>query len=85
MFDGASNVQLSERLLKVHNTKLIDMSGVEHTVSLFFNEVSKIPIANQIISSCKGIYNIFGSGLFHKLHPILNIYLKSFTKKHWYF
>ena len=85
MFDGASNFQLSGRLLKLRYPKLTVMHGFEHTVSLFFNDVSKIPIANQIISSCKGIYNIFGSGLFHKLHPILNIYLKSFTKKHWYF
>ena len=35
MFDGASNVQLAVRLLKVDYTKLIVMSGVEHTVSFF--------------------------------------------------
>ena len=63
MFYGASNVQLGGKLLKVHYPKLTVMRGVEHTVSLFFNDVSKIPIVNQIISSHKMIYNIFCSGI----------------------
>ena len=41
MFDGASNVQLGGKLLKVHYPKLTVMRGVKHTVSLFFNDVSK--------------------------------------------
>ena len=32
MFDGASNVQLSGILLRVHYNKLIVMCGVEHTL-----------------------------------------------------
>ena len=60
MFDGALNVQLSGRILKVHYPKLTVMRGVEHTVSLFFNGVSKIPIVNQMISDHKMVYNIFG-------------------------
>ena len=55
MFDGASNVQLGGKLLKVHYPKLTVMRGVEHTVSLFFNDVSKIPIVNQMISAQKMI------------------------------
>ena len=70
MFDGASYVQLGGKLLRVHYPKLTVMHGVEHTVSLFFNDVSKIPIVNQMISSHKMIYNIFGSGIYHKLHSI---------------
>ena len=62
MFDGASNVQLEAKILKVRYPKLTVMRGVEHTVSLFFNDVSKIPILNQIISAHKMIYDIFGSG-----------------------
>ena len=46
------------------------MRGIEHTVSLFFNYVSKIPIVNQTISSHNMIYNIFGSGIYHKPHSI---------------
>ena len=63
MFDGSSNVQLGGKLLKVHYPKLTVMRGVEHTVSLFLNDVSKIPIVNQMISAHKMIYNIFGSGI----------------------
>ena len=70
MFYGASNVQLAGRLLKVNYPKLTVMRGVEHTVSLFFNDVSKIPIVNQMISAHKMIYNIFGSGIYHKPHSI---------------
>ena len=70
MLDGASNVQLAGRLLKVHYPKLTVMRGVEHTVSLFFNDVSKIPILNQMISAHKMIYNIFCSGIYHKPHSI---------------
>ena len=58
MFDGASNVQLPGRLLKVHDPKLKVMRCVEHTVSLFFNDVSKIRIVHQTISAHKMIYNI---------------------------
>ena len=47
------------------------MCGVEHTVLLFFNDVSKIPILNQMISAHKMIYNIFGSGIYHKPRSIL--------------
>ena len=49
IFDGASNVQLSGKLLKVHHPKLTVMRGVEHTVLLSFNDVYKIPIVQQII------------------------------------
>ena len=71
MFDGASNVQLSVILLKVHYPKFTVMHGVEHTVSSFFNDVSKIPIVNQMISSHKMIYNNFDYGIYHKPHKIL--------------
>ena len=36
-----------------------------HSV-IFFNDVSKIPIVHQIISSHKVIYNIFGFVIYHK-------------------
>ena len=62
MFDGSSNVQLGGKLLKVRYPKLTAMRGVEHTLSLFFNYVSNIPIVNKIISSHKMIYNILGFG-----------------------
>ena len=68
MFDGASNFQLLGRIFKVYYPKFTFMRGVEHTLSLFFNEISKTPIVHQIISSQKMIYNIFGSGIYNKPH-----------------
>ena len=55
MFDGASNIQLDGELLKIHYPKISVMLGVEHTVSLFFNDVSKIPVVNQMITDHKVI------------------------------
>ena len=46
------------------------MRGVEHTVSLFFNDFSKIPVVNQMITDHKAIYNLFGSRIYHKTHSI---------------
>ena len=46
MFDGASSEHLGGELLKIHYPNISVMCGVEHTVSLFFNYVSKIPVVN---------------------------------------
>ena len=46
------------------------MREVEHTFSLFFNNISKIPVFNQMITAHKAIYNLFGSGIYHKPHSI---------------
>ena len=70
MFYGASNVQLRGKLLKVHFPKLTVMRGVEHALSLLFNDVSKITIVNQMISAHKMIYSNFGSGTYNKPHSI---------------
>ena len=70
MFDGASNMQLGGKILKVRYPKLTGMRGGEYTVQLFYNDVSKIPIVNQIISAHKMIYKVFGSGIYHKPHYI---------------
>ena len=55
------------------------MCAVEKTVLLFFNDVSKIPIVHKMISTHKMIYNIFGSGIYHKLH---SIFKKKYQKFH---
>ena len=78
MFDGALNVQLAGIIFKLHSPKLTFMCSVEHTVSLFFNNVSKITIVNQIISSHKIIYNIFGSSIYHKPNSIFKYKYKEF-------
>ena len=80
MFDGASNVRLGGKILKVHYPKLTVMCGVEHTVLLFFYDVSKILILNQMISAYKMIYNIFVSGIYHKPHSIFKSKTQDFHK-----
>ena len=70
MFDGASNVQLASELLKFYYPKLSVMRGVENTLSLFFNDVSNIPVVNQMIKAHNSIYKLFGSGIYHKPHSI---------------
>ena len=70
MFHVASNVQLAGEQLKTHYPKVSVMRGIEHTVSLFFNDVSKIPVVNQMITAHEAIYNLFGSVIYHKPHYI---------------
>ena len=70
MLDGDSNFQLSGELLKTHYPKISVMRGVEYTVLLCFNDVSKISVVNQIITAHKAIYNLFGSGIYNEPHPI---------------
>ena len=66
MFDGASNVQLDGEILKIHYPKISVMCGVEHAIFLFFNDFSKIPVLNLMITDHKAIYNLFSSGIYHK-------------------
>ena len=70
MIDGASNFELAGEMLKIHYPKISVMRGVEHTVFLFFNEVYKILVVNQMITSHKVIYKLFGYGIYHKPHSI---------------
>ena len=70
MFDEDSNVQLGGYLLKIYDPKLNIICGVEHTVSILFNYVSKIPIVKQMIRYHKAIYKIFGSGIYPNPHSI---------------
>ena len=74
-------MQLAGRLLKVHYPKLTVMRGDEHKVSLFFNDFSKIPIVNQMNSAHKMIYNIFGSGIYHKPNSIFKSKSKEFHNR----
>ena len=68
MFDRVSNVQLASELLKIQYTKVSIMLLVEHTISLYFNDVSKVPVVNYMITAYKAISNWFGSRIYHKPH-----------------
>ena len=71
MFYGAANVELSGELLTIHYRKVSIMTGVEHTLLLFFNDFSKITVVNQMVTAHKAIYNLFGSRIYHKPNSIL--------------
>ena len=70
MFDGASNIQLAGEPLKINFPKVSVMCGVENIVYLFFNDVSKNPVVNQMITDHKAIYNLCGSIIYHKPNSI---------------
>ena len=87
MFHGTSNIQLAVELLKIHYKKVSVMRGVEHIVSLFLNDFSKIPVLNQMITDSKGIYNLFGSVIYYKkvsvmrgVEHIVSLFLNDFSK-----
>ena len=58
------------------------MRGFEHTVFLFFNDVSKIPVVNNTITYHEIIYNLFGSGIYHKPHYIFKSKSYEFHNSH---
>ena len=60
-------MQLRGELLKYHYPILKLMYRSEHTASLFFNDVSKLPTVPKIITAQK-LFNIFGSGICSKPH-----------------
>ena len=55
MFDWSSNLQLAGELLKINYPKVSVIRGVEHTVKLFLDDVSKITVVNQMITAHKAI------------------------------
>ena len=57
-------------------------AGPSQTNSIIIsNDVSKIRIVHQMISSHKMIYNIFGSGIYHKPHSIFKSKYQEFHNK----
>ena len=78
MFGGASNVKLGGELPKTYYPNISVMRGVEHNVSLFFNDFSKIPVMNHMITAHKAIYNVFVSDKYYKHHYILKSKLYAF-------
>ena len=81
MIGWVLNVQLTWRPLIVRYSKLTVMRGVEHTVSLFFNDVLKTPIVYKMISSHSMINNISGSGIYHKPYSIFKSKPQKFHNK----
>ena len=68
-FDGASDVGLAGRIIEARFPKCTAMHGAEHVVSLFFSDLAKIPLINDVIKIYQQhLYAFFGSGARHKEH-----------------
>jgi hypothetical protein len=70
MFDGASNVQNSGKLVSITYPRITVVHGAEHVVSLFFKDVFiKMPVFQCLSQFLKWCRNILGSD-HHGPHPI---------------
>jgi hypothetical protein len=64
-FDGAANVQKAGRILQAHYPRIVLTHGAEHVMSLFFQDVFKLPILCALSKIVKKTYILFGSGAMH--------------------
>ncbi len=71
-FDGASNVQKAGHILCAKYPRVTCLHGAEHVVSLFFDDISKIPAIKLLINFYKKVYGLFGSGVHHAPHDLMN-------------
>ena len=60
-FDGASNVQSGGKVLLVYFPRITSLHGVEHRVSLFFQDLSKLALVQNLIVKYHRVYVMFGS------------------------
>jgi hypothetical protein len=76
LFDGAANMQKAGRVLATKYKRLTVLHGAEHVMSLFFNDIFKIPEIRIFMKICKIIYKHFGSGSMHGPYSIFMKYAK---------
>ena len=60
-FDGASNVQKAGRILSIVFPRVTCIHGTEHVLSLFFDDVFKLPELDMLGSLYSSLRNKFGS------------------------
>jgi Protein of unknown function (DUF 659) len=65
LFDGASNVQKAGRVIEASYPQVSVLHGIEHVVSLFFSDLSKLPFVRFLILNYRRVYRVFGSGSMH--------------------
>jgi hypothetical protein len=49
-FDGGSNFQLAGRLMQVHYPRITVVHGLEHVLSLAFEDIAKIDVVRVSVS-----------------------------------
>lgn len=67
-FDGGSNFQLAGKIIEAHFPRLTVVHGLEHVLSLVFEDIAKIPVVKQLTLQVRRLYRTFGSGSNHKPH-----------------
>ena len=61
VFDGASNVQKAGRILSIVFPRVTCIHGAEHVLSLFFDDIFKLPELDMLASFYSSLRNRFGS------------------------
>jgi Protein of unknown function (DUF 659) len=70
LFDGASNVQKAGRLIEAKYPQVSVLHGIEHCISLFFADVSRLAWCQFVIINYRRLYRVFGSGSMHAPYAI---------------
>ena len=65
LFDGASNVQKAGEILAAKFPQITVIHGAEHVISLFYDDVFKIPEFLLLKKFNRMLYKFFGSGSMH--------------------
>jgi hypothetical protein len=79
LFDGASNVQKAGRVIEACYPQVSVLHGIEHVVSLFFSDVSRLPFVQFLVINYRRIYRVFGSGSMHAPYTIFQKQLFTFN------
>lgn len=72
IFDGASNVQKAGKLLAAQFPRIAVIHGAEHVISLFFQDVFKLPEFEVLRDFNRTLYRFFGSGSMHGPYAIFS-------------
>ena len=79
LFDGASNVQKAGRVIEAKYPQVSVLHGVEHVVSLFFADVSKLRFVQFLIMNYRRVYRVFGSGAMHAPYAMFHRNTQTFN------
>ena len=76
LFDGAANMQKAGEVLGALYPRISCLHGAEHVMSLYFNDIFKIPEICIFMKLCKLMYKHFGSGAMHAPYAIFQKFAK---------
>jgi hypothetical protein len=79
IFDGASNVQKAGQVIQAKYPQVSVLHGIEHCISLFFSDVTKLPVVNAIIENYRCVYRVFGSGSMHSPYAMFRKQAQTFN------